>query len=73
MLQEVIRCPYCVLGSEFRPMLRRSKKTFLCLTCGHTSSADDPHSKCSCNRCRKMNRVANQLSRDRGAQAASIG
>lgn len=64
MAQEIVRCPYCVLDSEFRPMLHKSKKTFVCLSCGHTAWAEGLSSKCPCSRCRRVNRVANQLSRE---------
>ena len=61
MLQEIIRCPYCVLGSEFQPMARRSENTFACVNCGHTTSPEDPHLRCPCPRCRQMNRIANRI------------
>lgn len=74
MPQDLVRCPYCVLDSEFRPMYRKSKKTFVCVSCGHTAVPEEPRSKCSCSRCRHASRVANQLSRERPtglAQAAN--
>jgi Zn ribbon nucleic-acid-binding protein len=61
MSQEIIRCPYCVLGSEFQPMVRRSENIFACVNCGHISSPEDPSLRCSCSRCRQMNRVANRI------------
>ena len=61
MLQEIVRCPYCVKGSEFQPMFRRSENTFACISCGHTSSPQDPYLKCPCLRCHQMNRVANRI------------
>jgi len=72
MSQEIVRCPYCVQGSEFQPMSRQSKETFGCVSCGHTSSPEDPYLRCSCSRCREMSRVFNRLSRDRGAIEAAI-
>lgn len=54
MFEEIVRCPYCVEGSEFRPMTRRSKKTFACMNCGHTAAADEPHAKCPCPKCRAL-------------------
>ena len=65
MSQEIVRCPYCVSGGEFRPMFRRSKKAFVCVSCGHTASSEYPHSKCNCPRCRALNRIASRLSRER--------
>ena len=59
MSEEIVRCPYCVTGSEFRPMLRQStKKRFTCVSCGHTAAPDDPYLKCPCSRCQEMARVA---------------
>ena len=60
MSQEIIRCPYCVLGGEFRPMFRRTEKRFVCICCGHTATAGLSHSKCSCLRCREMTRIASR-------------
>jgi predicted RNA-binding Zn-ribbon protein involved in translation (DUF1610 family) len=59
MPQEIVRCPYCVLGNEFRPMFRRAKK-FVCISCGHTASRDAPFSKCACPKCQEMIRLASQ-------------
>lgn len=64
MSQEIVRCPYCVLDSEFRPMFRRSRTSYVCATCGHKAIPDEPHLKCSCSRCRQLIRLANRISRD---------
>ena len=64
MSQEIVRCPYCVSGGEFRPMFRRSKKSFVCVGCGHTATPGFLYSKCHCSRCRKLNRIASRLSRE---------
>jgi len=61
MSQEIVRCPYCVLGSEFQPMFRRSENTFACGKCGHTSSPEDPYLRCPCPQCTRMTRIANRL------------
>ena len=60
MSQEIIRCPYCVQGGEFRPMFRRTEKRFVCISCGHSASAEQPYSKCSCLRCQEMTRIASR-------------
>ena len=66
MSEEMVRCPYCVMDSEFRPMLRQSmlrksrKKWFVCVSCGHTATPDDPYAKCGCSRCREMKRIADR-------------
>jgi predicted RNA-binding Zn-ribbon protein involved in translation (DUF1610 family) len=72
MPQEIVRCPYCVLGNEFRPMfqptsrstVRRSKK-FVCISCGHTAAPAPSYSKCACPKCQEMIRLASQC---RGAE-----
>lgn len=62
MAQDTVRCPYCVLDSGFRPMTRRSEKSFVCVGCGHLASPEDPYLRCSCQKCRQMNRVASRFS-----------
>jgi len=69
MSREIIRCPYCVQGGDFRPMSARSGKLFACIGCGHVSSQEDPHMGCSCQRCLQVNRVASRISRD-GSEVA---
>jgi len=64
MSQEIIRCPYCVLDSEFRPMFRTSK-LFVCASCGHTVVPDDAYAKCPCPRCDRMNTAATRITRER--------
>ena len=60
MLPEMVRCPYCVMGGSFRPMLQRSESSFVCLGCGHTTTPEDAQAKCSCARCYEMNQAANR-------------
>lgn len=58
MYEEIVRCPYCVQGNEFRPMQRRETDEFVCPKCGHVANPDDHYMKCQCERCREMNRVS---------------
>jgi hypothetical protein len=60
MSDEIVRCPYCVLGSEFRPMFRQSRDWFVCVSCGHLATHDNPYLKCPCARCDEMTRLANR-------------
>lgn len=61
MSEEIVRCPYCVLDSEFRPMLRGTRKhSFVCVSCGHLATPEDPYLKCPCPRCLEMNRIASR-------------
>src|SRR4051812_22888270 len=57
MPQEIVRCPYCVLGTEFRPMFRRTRK-FVCINCGHAVTPDTPYSRCACPKCQEALRLA---------------
>ena len=67
MAQEIVRCPYCVLGNEFRPMFRpisrttfRRSKKFVCINCGHTATPGALYAKCACPKCQEMIRLASQ-------------
>jgi predicted RNA-binding Zn-ribbon protein involved in translation (DUF1610 family) len=63
MPHEIVRCPYCVLGSEFRPMFRstvRRSRKFVCVSCGHAATPDAPYSRCACPKCLEMIRLASQ-------------
>jgi len=60
MSEEIVRCPYCVQDTEFRLMLRRSTKWFVCPGCGHTATPEDPYKKCPCTKCCAMTRLANR-------------
>ena len=59
MTQEVVRCPYCVLGVQFRPMAPHLDGRFICEKCGHTALADGTSFACSCERCEELNCVTN--------------
>ena len=58
--EEIVRCPYCVAGGTFRPMLQPSKGWFLCLGCSHTAKPADPSAKCNCPRCQQMKQLASR-------------
>jgi hypothetical protein len=66
MSDEIVRCPYCVLGGEFRPMVQQSEEWFVCLGCVHMATPGNPHRKCPCARCNEVKRMA---SRCRSAEA----
>jgi hypothetical protein len=54
MTQKVVRCPYCVLGVQFRPMVPHLDERFICEKCGHVSLTDGTSFKCSCRRCDEL-------------------
>jgi DNA-directed RNA polymerase subunit RPC12/RpoP len=58
MAEEIIRCPYCVMGDHFRSMLARPEGWFICLNCGHSTNSEKPEFKCFCRKCGELNRVA---------------
>jgi hypothetical protein len=53
----IVRCPYSLLGDNFRPMLQRPQ-WFICEQCGHEMLPDDLGFKCSCQKCAQSNRAA---------------
>jgi hypothetical protein len=54
MAQTPIRCPYCVLGLQFRPMVPHLDGRSICEKCGHLVRPADPNFKCSCYKCEQM-------------------
>jgi hypothetical protein len=58
MAEEIVRCPYCVLGNEFRPIFSRPGGWFICGKCGHTANPGKPYYTCSCQKCEELNRAA---------------
>jgi DNA-directed RNA polymerase subunit RPC12/RpoP len=48
---EVIRCPYCVLGDEFRVMTALSDGRLVCGKCGHLAILSDRNFKGACPKC----------------------
>jgi hypothetical protein len=50
-LSRSIRCPYCRIGDEFRPMLNRVEGWLRCESCGHDAMPLDPEFRCACSNC----------------------
>jgi len=57
MSEKVFRCPYCVEGDQFRPMLQKPN-WFICEQCGHVLLPGDADFKCGCQRCLELERAA---------------
>ncbi len=57
MAEEIVRCPYCVLGDQFRPMLQWPA-WFICLSCGHAANPEKPEFKCFRQKCGGLNWAA---------------
>lgn len=53
-MRETVRCPYCVAGHEFRPMVAHVDGRYICNQCGHTTRPEDPTYECHCPRCMKL-------------------
>jgi hypothetical protein len=49
--EAIIRCPYCKMGTEFRPMVTRVEGWLQCESCGHNAMPLDPGFRCACERC----------------------
>jgi len=58
MVEQIVRCPYCILGDDFRPMLPKPGGWFICQKCGHTAQPGDPDFKCFCQKCGGLVRAA---------------
>jgi hypothetical protein len=58
MTDEIMRCPYCVLGDRLRPMLGGLDGWFLCPKCAHSANPGMTDYMCHCKKCMEMNRAA---------------
>ena len=47
----VIRCPYCLMGIGFRPMISYKDGRFVCRDRAHTVRPGVPEYRCSCRHC----------------------
>jgi late competence protein required for DNA uptake (superfamily II DNA/RNA helicase) len=59
MLQTV-RCPFCVLGDDFRPMVSHRDGTYVCDRCGHMTHPSDALYNCTCPKCVELQQVFKQ-------------
>ena len=51
MNETMVRCPYCVLGDVFRPMVAHPDGRFICAQCGHLANPYEANFECSCPKC----------------------
>lgn len=58
MDSQIVRCPYCILGDDFRPMLHKPEGWFICQKCGHASIPGDQQFTCNCENCEDLKRAA---------------
>ena len=47
----IIRCPYCVVGIAFRPLISYRDGRFVCRDCAHTVRPGVPKYICTCRTC----------------------
>jgi hypothetical protein len=52
-----MRCPYCFIGLDFRPMIAYRDGRFVCRDCGHTVLAGISGYKCLCRDCTRVVRA----------------
>ena len=57
-LQQVSRCPYCVVGDAFRLLVEGPGGIYSCTNCGHTVLASDPTFECVCHKCSLLRRTS---------------
>jgi hypothetical protein len=50
----IIRCPYCLLGIEFRPLTAYKDGRFVCRDCAHTVLPGVPEYRCTCRPCLRI-------------------
>jgi len=58
MTDQVVRCPYCVVGDHLRLMVPRPGGWFICYKCVHTVKPSDPNFRCFCQGCGESTRAA---------------
>jgi hypothetical protein len=51
-----IRCPYCMAGIDFRPMMAHKDGRFVCRDCAHTVRPGVPDYRCTCRPCLRLSR-----------------
>jgi DNA-directed RNA polymerase subunit RPC12/RpoP len=53
-MKGIVRCPYCILGLEFRPMVAHVDGRYICNKCGHTTHPRDAKYECHCTKCTNL-------------------
>jgi len=61
-MMQIVRCPYCVLGDDLRPMLPKMGGMFICQKCGHAVVPGNRAFKCSCQKCLELGIAWGELS-----------
>jgi len=53
-MQEIVRCPFCVLRDEFRPMVAHIDGRYICDKCGHITLPRNRQYECRCPKCERL-------------------
>jgi ribosomal protein S27AE len=61
-MRDTVRCPNCVSGLEFRPMVPHPDGRYICDKCGHTAHPGNTKYKCRCPKCLEFGCVNRKLS-----------
>jgi hypothetical protein len=56
----VLRCRYCIVGTDFRALTAHKDGRFVCRDCGHTLRPGDPEYICVCRECIRTARERNK-------------
>jgi hypothetical protein len=54
----IVRCPYCVAGPEFIPMLAYKDGRCVCIWCAHTVYPGNVGYQCDCRTCIRLRRIS---------------
>jgi hypothetical protein len=54
MDETIVRCPFCVLDNDFRPMVSTASGCYACTSCGHLTVPSDQKFLCPCGRCTSL-------------------
>ena len=68
-MRELVRCPYCVLGAEFRPTVAHVDGRYICGKCGQTVFPSKPEYKCQCFKCFESWRLPSSSLKDQKVHA----
>jgi len=56
------RCPYCVEDGQFKHMIGQGKGDwFICARCGHLAMPGNPHSRCTCAHCVRLEQPTTRM------------
>jgi hypothetical protein len=64
-----VRCPYCIMGDEFKPMVAHLDGRSICARCGHLAVSGDKNFKCSCEKCLEWRRTLVRMQASTGSDA----